>query len=511
MAVVHDNGPPNNLIWQEQAKDAVLTAVKAALLQGSPMPTQFRNQQDNLVIEKDCLYRRGAVSLVGTPCLQVVVPSSLRNTILEHLHDKGGHLGVRKTTEKLAERYFWPAYTADVEKWVKECQACQRRNSPPQKVRAPLGTIQAEYPFQKLSWDIMGPLPASSKGYKYILVVTDLFTKWVEAFPLRSTESTTLATVLVDEIACRYGVPRSIHSDQGANLTSAVIQHLCLLLGMQRTQTSAYHPQGNGQVERFNRTLEAMLAKVVQANQRDWDAHLPKVLFAYRTAVHESTQFTPYHLVFGRSPMLPVDVMLQRPYPPQPGEEGGQVNVPQFVEDTHHYFKEAYNAANKHLKLSNGRRKQGYDKKEHGESFSIGDRVLLYTPAIKPGRSKKFAGCWRGPYTVVDKTSPVNYRIQLIGTQHQLVVHRNRMKLFYGDHSHPKGRRESKQATLPTPAPTRESTPVPPSNTRPSYADIVKGPSTGTEPTSSEEDPMRPSRPQRNRYPPQRYGNPVFH
>ena len=511
VAVVHDNGPPNNLIWQEQAKDAVLTAVKAALLQGSPMPTQFRNQQDNLVIEKDCLYRRGAVSPVGTPCLQVVVPSSLRNTILEHLHDKGGHLGVCKTTEKLAERYFWPAYTADVEKWVKECQACQRRNSPPQKVRAPLGTIQAEYPLQKLSWDIMGPLPASSKGYKYILVVTDLFTKWVEAFPLHSTESTTLATVLVDEIACWYGVPRSIHSDQGANLTSAVIQHLCLLLGMQRTQTSAYHPQGNGQVERFNRTLEAMLAMVVQANQRDWDVHLPKVLFAYRTAVHESTQFTPYHLVFGRSPMLPVDVMLQRPYPPQPGEEGGQVNVPQFVEDTHHYFKEAYNAANKHLKLSNSRRKQGYDKKEHGESFSIGDCVLLYTPAIKPGRSKKFAGCWRGPYTVVDKTSPVNYRIQLIGTQHQLVIHQNRMKLFYGDHSHPKGPRESKKATLPTPAPTRESTPVPPSNTRPSYADIVKGPSTGTEPTSSEEDPMRPSRPQRNRYPPQRYGNPVFH
>ena len=287
------------------------------------MPTQFRNQQDNLVIEKDCLYRRAAVSPVGTPCLQVVVPSSMRNTILEHLHDKGGHLGVRKTTEKLAERYFWPAYTAD---WRSGLRNVKPVNAATVRHR------RCELPWaqsRQSTHSRMGPLPASSKGYKYILVVTDLFTKWVEAFPLRSTESTTLATVLVDEIACRYGVPRSIHSDQGANLTSAVIQHLCLLLGMQRTQTSAYHPQGNGQVEKFNRTLEAMLAKVVQANQRDWDVHLPKVLFAYRTAVHESTQFTPYHLVFGRSPMLPVDVMLQRPYPPQPGEEGGQVNVPQ--------------------------------------------------------------------------------------------------------------------------------------------------------------------------------------
>ena len=104
VAVVHDNGPSNNLIWQEQAKDAVLTAVKTALLPGSPMPIQFRNQQDNLVIEKDCLYCRCVTG--RAPYLQVVVPSSLWNTVLEHLHDKGSHLGVHKTTEKLAEHHF---------------------------------------------------------------------------------------------------------------------------------------------------------------------------------------------------------------------------------------------------------------------------------------------------------------------------------------------------------------------------------------------------------------------
>lgn len=207
--------------------------------------------------------------------------------------------------------------------------------------------------------------------------------------------------------------------------------------------------------------------------------------------------------------MLPVDVMLQRPYPPQPEEEGGRVDVPRFVEDTHQYFKEAYTVANNHLKRSSTRRKQGYDKKEHGETLCIGDRVLLYNPALKPGRSKKFAGCWRGPYTVVDKTSPVNYRIQLIGTQHQLVVHRNRMKLFYGSTSHPKHPRGSKEAALPTAASTSESTPVPRTNS-PSYADIVRGPSTGTEPTSPEELGC-PSRPQRNRCPPERYGDPIFH
>lgn len=140
--------------------------------------------------------------------------------------------------------------------------------------------------------------------------------------------------------------------------------------------------------------LEAMMAKVVLANQRDWDIHLPKVLFAYRTAIHGSTQFTPCHMVFGRSPMLPVDAMLQRLYPSPTRKEGGRVDVSMFVEDMQQYFKEAYTSANSHLKQAYNCRKQSYDKKEHGEFFSIGDRVLLYTPAVKPGRSRKFAGCW---------------------------------------------------------------------------------------------------------------------
>ena len=202
-------------------------AVKTAIQQGSPLPREFCNQRDNLVIEEGCLYRQCTVIPLALPDLQAVVLRILRPTILQQLHTEGGHLGTHKTAEKLRERYYWrDYYMTDVEKWVKECKQCQRRNSPPHRAQAPLETIQAEYPFQKISWDIMGPLPVSAKGHKYILVVTDLFTKWVEAFPLRSTESTTLATVLVDEIVCRlYGVPTNIHSDQGANL---VIEEGCL-------------------------------------------------------------------------------------------------------------------------------------------------------------------------------------------------------------------------------------------------------------------------------------------
>ena len=212
--------------------------------------------------------------------------------------------------EKVKTRYYWPGYESDIEKWVRECDECQRRNPPPRKPQAPLGTITASYPFEKITWDIMGPLPVSQRGYQCILVVTDIFTKWVEAFPLRDTVATTLAKVLVDEVICRYGVPKSIHSDQGANLCSSVVQGVCNLLNIDQTRTSAYHPMGNGQVERFNRTIEAMLAKVVKESQRDWDYHLQKALLAYRTAVHETTGFSPYHLNFGHSPALPIDIIL---------------------------------------------------------------------------------------------------------------------------------------------------------------------------------------------------------
>ena len=182
----------------------------------------------------------------------------------------------------------------------------------------------------------MGPLPVTPRGNQYILVVTDLFTKWVEAFPITNTTAVTLATVLMNEIVCRFGVPTYLHSDQAANLRSAVVQELCHLLGIQSTKSSAYHPEGNGQVERFNRTVESMLAKVIDADHQNWDMYLPKALFAYRTSLHDVTGFTPFHLTFGRSPQLPIDAMLGRI------DKAKVQSYPQFVQQTHGYLTKAY-------------------------------------------------------------------------------------------------------------------------------------------------------------------------
>ena len=282
-----------------------------------------------------------------------------------------------------------------------------------------------------ISWDIMGPLPTSTKGNKYILVITDLFSKWVEAFPLIATDSETLASVLVDEVVCRYGVPRALHSDQGANLNSQVIVALCKVLGINKTRTTAYHPQANGQVERFNRTLEAILSKLVSENQKDWDCHIPKALFAYRTAFHEASGHSPFHVNFGRSPLLPIDIAVGRPLPKE--SEGSEVSVPQYVEALSGYLRKIYNDVKARLDAAHGRSKKRYDKGVSGEKFAVGDQVWLYVPAVKQGRTKKLASFWQGPYTVIDRmNAALDYRIQLVGSTKTLVVHRNRLKRCYG-------------------------------------------------------------------------------
>ena len=249
----------------------------------------------------------------------------------------------------------------------------------------------------------MGPLPQTSSGNKYVVVVTDLFSKWVEAFPVKSTDTETLASLLVHEIICRYGLPSYLHSDQGANLTSNLIAAVCKHLGIEQTKSSTYYPQGNGQVERFNRTLESMLAKVVSDHQTDWDYHLPQLLFAYRTAIHETTGFTPFHITFGRSPILPPEAMMESLL------QQRNKDVPSFLAKLHNSLHFAYTTVRTHITSAHQCIKARYDKERSFSPYSVGDLVWLHVSAVKPGRTKKLASQWKGPYTVMDRISKVTY------------------------------------------------------------------------------------------------------
>ena len=159
--------------------------------------------------------------------------------------------------------------------------------------------------------DIVGPLPRSSSGHEWLLVMSDYFAKFVQAFPLRNTTSTTLATKVMDEFVCRFGCFESLHSDQGSNVDGAVFNSLCELIDAAKTRTTPYHPQGDGQVERLNKTLVKILRKLVSDHHRDWASLVPKAVLAYNSSVHESTGYTPYRLMFGRKAATPIDSVLQ--------------------------------------------------------------------------------------------------------------------------------------------------------------------------------------------------------
>ena len=377
-----------------------------------------------LEIRNGVLYRRYENEDGTTSEPLLVVPRCLVNDVLTSLHDSptSGHLGITKTLAKVRERFYWPGQRQDVEEWLMKCEKCATGKGAKKGNRAPLVSCPPGYPMERIAIDILGPLPESSKGNKYIMVVGDYLSKWTESYAIPNQEARTVAQKLVDEFICRFGTPETIHTDQGRNFESSLFQEVCNLLGIKKTRTSAYHPEGDGMVERFNRTLEAMLSKYVTKHQRDWDVHLPRVMMAYRSSVQESTGFTPYHLMFGREIRLPADVMFG--------------STPDQPKDTHEYVKElrknleeAHELAREHLKTAQKRQKRYHDARGTGNGFGIGDRVWLFNSATKKGESRKLQSPWLGPFVILDKLSDVNYKIGAEnGLGRKQIVHYNRLK-----------------------------------------------------------------------------------
>ncbi|CAF0886715.1 unnamed protein product [Brachionus calyciflorus] len=176
--------------------------------------------------------------------------------------------------------------------------------------RASLQPIITSRPFQLVTCDILGPLNTTERGAKYILVFMCLFTKWVEIFPIENMEASTVANCFI-ELICRHCFPESLLSDQGRNFESNLFKEVLELLDVHKLRTTPHHPQCDGQTERFNRTLISMLRTFINENQDDWDILLNKLAFAYRTAVHRATGYTPFEMVYGRQPKLPIDLFYE--------------------------------------------------------------------------------------------------------------------------------------------------------------------------------------------------------
>jgi transposase InsO family protein len=280
-------------------------------------------------------------------------------------------------------------------------------------------------PFERIAIDIMGPLPRPDSGNRYILVVMDYFTKWPEAYPLQDQEAETVAESLVTQFVSRYKVPLQLHSDQGSNFESALFGHMCKLLGIHKTRTTALYPQSDGMVERFNRTMAQHLAIFIEKNQKDWDRHLPFLLMAYRSATHESTGFTPASMLFGRELRLPCDLLFGRP-------EETQRSPSQYVDGLSDRLDNVHRWARGKIFIASEKMKAHYDTRCNEAKFKEGDYVWLFNPQRKKGLSPKLQKAWEGPYKVLKRLNDVVYRIQRSPWARPKVVNLHRLAPYHG-------------------------------------------------------------------------------
>ena len=423
---------------EEQKVDSDIMPVLEALSQSTSMPdwvahSKCSEDTKNLLvqwpllsIQNGMLCRKWIDGRQQTKWWQCVIPFSCREKLLHLAHTgmTGGHYGVRKTCFQVKRRAYWKSWRRDCIRFVRQCPQCAtyHRGKPPKQ--GELQDMQTGSLFERVGIDLTGPWPKSGNKV-YMLTYIDHFTKWADAIPLPNKEAVTVANALVSKIFVHVGVPLQILSDQGKEFDNNLMTSLCNKLGIGKVRTSPYHAATNGCIERMHRSINGMLAKCVDQNQRNWASLLPIVMAAYRSAIHESTGYSPNFLHFGREVRAPIDLLL----PPQ--EE--QLSVDDFVAKTQKDMHYAYNLAREQLSSQTSRRKTYYEMNMKTRKFQPGDWVLYFYPRRWKGRSPKWERMYAGPFLVIEQISPVTFLIQKSEKADPLVVHVDKLKLTEND------------------------------------------------------------------------------
>ena len=385
-------GIPAATILEAQSQDPAIKRVLQMKTDGvcpdlrnmkhkQPCTKPLLRHWNKLHIDKDGVLRRRSGQYD-----QLVLPRKYHQLIYKELHQDMGHLGPERVLQLARERVFWPNMEKDISHFISNVCPCLIQRKPARQPCTPLQPITTSAPFELISIDFLH-LETSSGGFEYILVVVDHFTRFAQAYATRNKSATTAADKLFNDYILKFGFPKAILHDQGKEFENKLFHQLQTLAGTTPLRTTPYHPQCNGKAERFNRTLLQMLRTLPETAKSRWKDSLQKVVHAYNCTKNSATGFSPFYLMFGRSPRLPIDIILGN------SKSNGTISYSQYTTNWLAAMKEAYAIASKNAEASALRGKRNHDQqKVHSTVLCPGDRVLVRNLSERggPGKLRSF-------------------------------------------------------------------------------------------------------------------------
>ena len=417
-SVLEDQSRFREQLLSEQEKDPVIRAAVECVTNGVKITEgRLKRVQSQLRIEDGLLTKSG----------RPVVPGPLRKFITSHIHDIG-HWGVEKTYALLKERFFWPSMYSYTENFVSYCTTCQQTKCDTHPPKAPMiPMFIPEAPMQFVSIDI-AYMPLDSDGYRYILLAGDIFSKYIQAIPLRDQTAPTIVRAFENNWVFTHGNPHYLLSDQGSNVDGETIRNFCESLGIEKRRSSPFHSQGNGFAERNIRSVREILRSSLLSkglNENKWRKLLPGLVFALNCSVSKATKAVPYTVVFGRPPTLAVDVLF--------GTSSSSickdsVTASEYSEEVGMSLKLIWETVRKHLEISKQDMISRYNRNLRVNDYQPGAQVWLKTDVINSGENK-LAPKRSGPWVVLRKMlNGVTFEITNKVSGVTKIVHHDKLK-----------------------------------------------------------------------------------